>query len=320
VRATAAEGGRRELKPGRFRESDVSEMTKARAMLARAQRHTLPLPERGVELALLDWGGDGPLALLHHATGFCKGVWAPVAEALRPFFRVIALDARGHGDSSQLAGADAYAWAEFARDLVAATEALAEEHGPVALGVGHSFGGTAMLGASKARPELFERLLLVDPVAPPPARMLTPDAFSRPNSLAEGARRRRTDWESRAEARAKWGRRSVFAAWRPEVLDLYALDGLRERPEGGVTLKCPSSVEAAIFEQGRDLDVLAIAEEHPVPTLWLRAAQGNFPGEWCRLLTSLMKECELVDLDAGHLVVMEQPDLVAQEALRFSAR
>jgi pimeloyl-ACP methyl ester carboxylesterase len=294
-------------------------MAEARSMLGRAKRRMLPLPGRGVELALLDWGGAGPLALLHHATGFCKGVWAPVAEALRPHFRVIALDARGHGDSSQLAGADAYAWAEFAQDLVAATEALVAQHGPVALGVGHSFGGTAMLGASKARPELFERLLLVDPVAPPPARMLAPDAFSEPSSLAEGARRRRTDWESRAEARAKWGRRPVFAAWRPEVLDLYALDGLRERADGSVTLKCPSSVEAAIFDQGRELDILGIADAHPIPTLWLRAARGNFPGDWCRSLTSLMKACELVDLDAGHLVVMEQPELVAQAALRFSA-
>jgi pimeloyl-ACP methyl ester carboxylesterase len=126
--------------------------------------------------------------------------------------------------------------------------------------------------------------------------MLLADALSRPNSLAEGARRRRTDWASRAEAREKWGRRSVFQAWRPEVLDLYALDGLRERADGSVTLKCPSAVEAAIFDQGRDLDVLAIAT-----------------------LTSRMQDCELVDLDAGHLVVMEEPELVAREALRFAA-
>lgn len=298
----------------------MSGMSQAAGRLARAQRRTLRLPERGVELALLDWGGRAPLALLHHATGFCKGIWAPIAEALHPRFRVIALDARGHGDSSLLEGAEAYAWPEFARDLVALAEALAPEHGPVALGMGHSFGGTAMLGASKARPDLFERLVLVDPVAPPPAWMLPSDASDRPNALAEGARRRRTDWGSRAEAREKWGRRSVFAAWQPEVLDLYALDGLRERADGSVTLKCPSAVEAAIFERGRELDVLAIAEGHPTPTLWLRAAQGNFPSDWCRTLTSRMRACELVDLDAGHLVVMEQPELVAREALRFAAR
>jgi pimeloyl-ACP methyl ester carboxylesterase len=292
-------------------------MAEARAMLARAQRRSLRVASRGIELALLDWGGDGPLALLHHATGFCKGVWAPVAEALRPRFRVIAMDARGHGDSSQLEGAAAYAWPEFASDVAAVAEQLAAQHGPPAVGVGHSFGGTALLLASKARPALFGKLVLVDPVAPPPASMVPAEELDRPNRLAEGARRRQTDWESLAAAREKWGTRSVFQGWRPDVLDLYALDGLRQRADGSVTLKCPSAVEAAIFDQGRAVDMLSLTEGHPTRTLWLRAAVGNFPGDWCRSLAARMRACELRDLDAGHLVVMERPELVAREVLRF---
>jgi len=283
-------------------------------MLTRAERRRLRLERRGIELALLDWGGDRPLALLHHATGFCKGVWAPIAEALSRRFRVIALDARGHGDSAQLEGAAAYAWPEFARDLEAAAEALAGQHGPVALGIGHSFGGTAMLGAGRARPDLFERLVLVDPVMPH-ASMASADGENR---LAAGARRRKTEWPSLATARAKWGERRVFRAWSPEVLDLYALDGLRERADGSVTLKCPSTVEAVIFEQGRALDAVQLAADHPVRTLWLRAAHGNFDGPWCQTLAGSMRACELVELDAGHLVVMEQPPLVADHALRFA--
>jgi pimeloyl-ACP methyl ester carboxylesterase len=302
------------------RPSGSHELGEARALLARAQRRRIALPGRGVELALLDWGGDGPLALLHHATGFCKGVWAPIAEALRGRFRVIALDARGHGDSSQIEGAAAHAWPEFAGDLAAAAESLAARHGPIALGIGHSFGGTLMLGASRARPDLFRRLVLVDPVVPPPAAMLPPDAIGRPNALAEGARRRRTGWPSLAEARASWGERSIFKTWRPEVLDLYVLDGLREAADGSVTLKCPSAVEAAVFEEGRALDVLALADGHPTPTLWMRAGRGSFPADWCRSLAAQMRACEYLDLDVGHLVVMEQPEVVAREALRFASR
>ncbi len=298
--------------------TEAAQMRAARDMLARARRRSLALPSRGVSLALLDWGGDGPLALLHHATGFCKAVWAPVAEALRAHFHVIALDARGHGDSTQLAGAAAYAWPEFGADLAAAAEALAAELGPVALGMGHSFGGTAMLAASRARPDLLRRLVLVDPVVPPPAAMLPPRALDAPNPLAEGARRRRTEWPSLAEARESWGQRSVFKTWRPEVLDLYALDGLREHGDGRVTLKCPSAVEAAIFDQGRDLDVLELARGHPTPTLWIRAARGNFPAEWCRTLAGRMQACSYRDLDVGHLVVMEQPEVVVRETLRFA--
>lgn len=299
-------------------ERAASTMPEARALLARAERRSLALPARGVSLALLDWGGEGPLALLHHATGFCKGVWAPIAEALRAHFRVIALDARGHGDSSQIEGAAAYAWPEFGADLAAAAEALATERGPVALGIGHSFGGTAMLAASRARPDLLRRLVLVDPVVPLPAALLPPGTADGPNFLAEGARRRRTEWPSLDEARASWGQRSVFKTWRPEILDLYALDGLRVHADGRATLKCPSAVEAAIFDQGRALDVMEITRGHPTQTLWIRASRGNFPADWCRTLAGSMQACTYRDLDVGHLVVMEQPDLVAGEALRFA--
>ena len=92
----------------------------ASELLDAAQLRRLPLPDRGVEIALLDWGGDGPLALLHHANGFCKGTLALVAAPLRPHFRVVAMDARGHGDSTPGSGDDPYAWAAFAGDIAAA--------------------------------------------------------------------------------------------------------------------------------------------------------------------------------------------------------
>jgi len=53
-------------------------------MAGEIERRRLPLPGRGVEIALLDWGGDGPLVLMHHANGFCAGTFGLVAEALVP--------------------------------------------------------------------------------------------------------------------------------------------------------------------------------------------------------------------------------------------
>jgi len=118
-------------------------------MLSQVRRRKLALHGSSIEIALLDWGGDGPLALLHHANGFCAGVWGLVAERLRGHYRVIAMDARGHGDSSKPKGADCYHWELFGRDLLGVAEALAAEHpdGRIALGLGHSFGGIALLMA-----------------------------------------------------------------------------------------------------------------------------------------------------------------------------
>ncbi len=87
-----------------------------------AARRTLALPETGVEISLVDWGGEGPLALLHHANGFCAGIWGLVAERLRRRYRVIGMDARGHGDSSKPRERSAYHWDRFAGDVASALE------------------------------------------------------------------------------------------------------------------------------------------------------------------------------------------------------
>src|SRR5262249_59708341 len=91
----------------------------------------------GVRLHYLDFGGDGPPAVLHHATGFHAWVWTPIAEALSTRYRVFAVDARGHGDSEK--PLDGYRWKAFIADLVAFVEALALR--PV-LGAGHSLRAT----------------------------------------------------------------------------------------------------------------------------------------------------------------------------------
>ncbi len=287
----------------------------------RPETRRIELPHRGVEIALLDWGGDGPLVLMHHANGFCAGTLGLVADALVPRFRVIGMDARGHGDSSQPEGPDAYRWDAFAGDLLAVAEVLAPEHGGrVAVGLGHSFGGTSVLGAAARHPNLFERLVLVDPVIPPPPKSIAADPARRErlNRLIEGAQKRRSSWPSRAEARAHFAERSLFQNWLPAALDLYIEYGFRERPDGQLELKCPGFVEAAIFQASGLLDVVALASRVTAPTKVLWATHGNFPRAVYESVFSAMPAARIVDVDAGHLVPMEAPELVVREVLSAS--
>jgi pimeloyl-ACP methyl ester carboxylesterase len=286
-------------------------------MRGRVERRRLPLPERGVEIALLDWGGDGPLVLAHHANGFCAGTLGLVAEALVPGFRVIGMDARGHGGSSRPEGPDGYCWDAFARDALAVAEALAPAHGGcVAVGLGHSFGGTALLGAAARCPDRFARLVLVDPVLPPPAALAAADSgrAARVARLVDGARRRRSVWENRAEARAHFAARSLFRDWLPAALDLYVEHGLRDRADGRVELACPGDVEATIFGHAGGLDVEALARRAaavPATVLWAR--RGDFPRAVYERVFAAMPHARIVDADAGHLVPMERPELVVRE-------
>jgi pimeloyl-ACP methyl ester carboxylesterase len=295
--------------------------TSAAAILDAATRRRITLAASGVEIALLDWGGSGPVALLHHANGFCKGVWGLVAMGLRADYHVVAMDARGHGDSSRPEGPDAYAWERFAEDVVGVAERLAGEEagGRIALGLGSSFGGTALLGAAARRPGLFERLVLADPVIPAPAHLpLPPERAAAIARLVEGARRRRTRWPSRAAARAQWAARGFFSRWDPRALDLYALDGLRERADG-VELKCPAAIEARIFAAGPGLDVLALARGVTTPALLLWAARGDFPRPLFEAVAAVMARARVETVDAGHLIPMERPDLVVDAVRRSGA-
>ena len=289
--------------------------TSAAACLRAAERREFR-GEAG-PIAALDWGGEGPIALLHHANGFCKGVWGLVAEALAPHYRVVAMDGRGHGDSGPAFSPEGYGWDGYVEDVARVGRALLEETGAprVALGLGHSFGGTSMLGAAAHHRDLFERLLLVDPVIPVRASE-GPEARTHVEELVERARRRRADWPSRSEAREWFAERDLFARWDDRALDLYVLDGLADRPDGTVALKCAGDVEAEVFARGGDVDVAVWARAVSVPTLFLWAVQGNFSRSRYEELVASMPRARIEDVDAGHLVPMERPDLVALAALR----
>jgi len=290
-------------------------------VLEHVTRRRIALPERGVEIALLDWGGEGPLALLHHANGFLAATWDLVAQRLREHFHVVGMDGRGHGDSSKPTGEGAYGWGHFGADLAGVARVLAAEAGGrIALGLGHSFGGTSMVLAAAEEPDLFERLILVDPPLPPPEELneLDPIRTERANDLVEGARKRRSVWDSREQARAAWSEKPLFEAWDPRAFDLYVAEGLADRPDGQVELKCRGEIEGAIFSQGFSFDLWSLAARVSTPTLVLWASGGNFPRALYEGFSKALGDARVADLAGGHLVVMEQPDLVVQAVLGFA--
>jgi pimeloyl-ACP methyl ester carboxylesterase len=126
---------------------------------------------------------------------------------------------------------------------------------PKVVGIGHSFGGNALVQAAAARPDLFESLFLVDPMVPPHYVPYERWLKERLNvyALSAGAIRRRTHWPSRAEAAKAMRAQPFFAAWDKDVFDLYVAHGIvpvdYNQPEGEVTLATPAWCEAAVFTE-----------------------------------------------------------------------
>ena len=293
-------------------------------------RRKLALPGREMEMALIDWGGDGPVALLHHANGFCAGTWALLVQRLRPHYRVVALDARGHGDSTAPPPGPAYSWMHFVEDLIPVAEHLAEEQGaPIAYGIGNSFGGLVTAYAAGLRPGLFERVAMLDPVIRPGEDQLddiqskmpipaSPEEFeSRGNPMAEVARRRKRIWPSREKARENWARKEMFENWHPDALPLYVEEGMRDREDGSVELKCDPQIEACIFDAAGILDIFEVAEKIEAPTLLLRAGRGYFSMAVFEEVVANIPSAKLLELDIDHLMPMHNPPELAEVLLEF---
>ena len=255
----------------------------------------------GVELAVTDHGPEqkGPAMVLAHATGFCGAVWEPFVAAFRDEFRVVVFDQRGHGDSEKPSGP--YDWRNFVLDLAGLIDALALAP---AVGIGHSKGGAAVAGVAAEFSGRIARAVLLDPV-------LVPRVDSRPssNALAEGARRRRMVWESRAEMLESFASRPPFSSWDPSVLRAYVLCGTFERADGKVELKCPGEVEAAIYEGGARSASLEYLPRIDVPTLLVSgAASSTLPLDLARQAAASIRNGRLHSLPGvGHFVPMEAP-------------
>ncbi|MBV8979928.1 MAG: alpha/beta hydrolase [Acidimicrobiia bacterium] len=108
--------------------------------------------------------GDGPHTVLgiHGVTASSMSL-APIARHLGAEFSVVAPDLRGRGDSNQLPGP--FGMGAHAADCAAVLQHLGTAPTVV---VGESMGAFVAVVLAARRPELVERLVLVDGGLPPP--------------------------------------------------------------------------------------------------------------------------------------------------------
>ena len=108
-------------------------------------------------------GASGRPALLLHGGGQTRHAWSATGKRLAERgLRAWSIDQRGHGDSDWIPGG-AYAFADFGRDVIAVSDAIAAEAGRRPIAIGASLGGLAsMLAEGRLRPGTLSGLVLVD--------------------------------------------------------------------------------------------------------------------------------------------------------------
>ena len=112
----------------------------------------------GLSLHLMEWSSEGTPMLLIHGFGNDCHVWDEFAPQMAPYYRTIAIDLRGHGDSDR-DPSQRYDYPFHVRDLDKLTKSLSIDR--VVL-VAHSFGGRAAMLFGATYPEKMAGLVLVD--------------------------------------------------------------------------------------------------------------------------------------------------------------
>lgn len=276
----------------------------------------------GLRLHYLAWGeADARPIVLNHATGFLAWLWAPVARRLAAEgYRVLAYDARGHGDSDKPAPTEAnYDWQRCVDDLRGFLDGLGLRGVPF---VGHSFGGATGLYLAGTRPEYLSRLVAIEPIVMPGG--FAPDETRR-DEMAAAARRRRHVFASAEKMIEQYRSRPTFAKWTDETLRLYVEHGtfVRDDPSGAsgraeIELKCSGEIEGALFANSGSLPVWDVLPKIEAPVLVLRGeTTEGFLSTVAEAVAGRVPHGTLETIpDAGHLAPMERPEAVAEAVLR----
>jgi pimeloyl-ACP methyl ester carboxylesterase len=286
---------------------------------AAAPDRSLTFESMGLRLHALEWGAlDAPAAVL------CHGMWdharsfATLAPFLAQHYRVIALDARGHGDSQW---GDAYNWMAWVGDIIHLIWSL---DSPVFL-IGHSMGGGQATDAARAIPDRIKKLVNIDGFGPPSMPPETPPIPQRFSQYLDSRRRitQRPTWRPyRSLDELAERRRAQNPRLSLEWLRYFSYHGARQSEEGWIWKSDPQMAHGMgpwvpewIAPSYRTLKMPMLAITGSEPDTW-----GPLPEDILSERLSHVPQLERCTIQgAGHFVHIEKPAETAGAILEYLA-
>ncbi|MEM7544583.1 MAG: alpha/beta hydrolase [Pseudomonadota bacterium] len=211
-----------------------------------------------------------PMLLFLHGFPEYSGAWTEVMARLKDRFHCIAPDQRGYGLTSKPAGIRSYAAGKLAADAAAILNHFAPRAAAV---IGHDWGASVAYALAFARPDLMERLIILNGAHPIP--------FQR-GLAAGGAQSAASAYidDLRAEGAEAWLAADGFAALR------------------------------GLFAKGMDMSWLAGARLNAYRTAWEQPGALTGMLNWYRATPlkvakpgTPLPAGQLLDLDPAHLRV-----------------
>ena len=272
-----------------------------------------------LDLHLLEWSETGVAWVLLHGFSNDAHIWDDFAPVVAPYYRTLALDLRGHGDSAWDPEAR-YDYEHHVADLERVCSALAIERLVLA---GHSFGGRVAMLFAGSHPERVAGLVVVD---------------AGPELDARGVVRIQVDLGRQAEGAASFASRAeyerllarAYPAAQPAALARMAQSSLRRRGGGRFERKLdPSfhrraaqatSEEARVREKETTQRLWESLRRTQCPALVVRGAASDVlsPDVAERMAETLAHGRLAVVARAGHSVMTDNPEGFAEAVASFA--
>lgn len=268
--------------------------------------------------------GSGSPLLFSHANGFPASVYNPIFHMMENDFHTFGLNFCGACDCriDCLGGPRRFKnWFPLVDNIIRFIELIVGE--PV-VAAGHSMSGTIIAIASVMRPDLFKKIVLLDPVFLNPKiinyiRLLALTRLRHRTPLAVGARRRRDKWISRKEASEYLSNKHLFQGWDDRMFDSYIEHGLVEKPDG-VELAFPKGLEAFLFGSVPTSKWKYI-KRMKKEALVVRGQESDvLTDETWELLKRTRPDVEYLEFSKlGHLFPMQAPEMTAEIIVDFAS-
>ena len=245
-----------------------------------------------------------PVVFLHGIMGHRRD-WDVLVHRLGSTHRVFAVDQRGHGRSEWTRS---YRVAEMADDAVALVEQLGVAPVPI---VGHSMGAMVALLVAARRPELVDRIVLVDIV---PDSLRTESAAQMPEMFAAMAT---ATFVTVDEAVAEWHSGNPLA--RADLLHNYVRHALVAGADGLLRWEFDAWGLRSFVSGVRPDELWDAIDAVRCPSLVVRGALSPFttPTQVAEVAGRLGGATVIEIADAGHDLGVEQPDAVTDAVIAF---
>ena len=267
----------------------------------------------GIQLNYVDWGrpsgvADHPTVFLLHGDMRTSRSWDAVARYLCGQFHVIALDSRGHGDSDW--PESGYTFGQRIDDLEAFADAFQMRD---AVAVAHSTGGVVAAKLAERRPDIFSRLILLEPM------IVVTRGFQL--MVSERAKRPRRTWGSRDEMYEYLKQHPMTGKWRDDVIRDVVAHESYELPDGRLDMKWATASMDWKEREGDYHDLRPTLRTQGKPILFAvsdsRAQSFHDVAKIAEQTTGF----EMLTIpNSGHNMYMDQPKLVAEAVRQFTAR